>query len=404
MWLHPSAGSLALSESDYLQGNPIERAFLGIMLCAGLIILFKRRDKVAYYFRDNIYVYLFYIYAFMSIGWSEYQGTSFRRWIRATGDAIMVLLILTEDDQIEAIHHTLRRCAILLMPLSIFFIKYYSKMGISYSYDGSRMWTGVTTHKNSLGMFCAFLGIFLTWRLLRGWHKSVAMAIDGLLLVLTVYLLRGSRSSTSVGVFAIGMIMLVLGIYLKRNTRKLSSLVIATFMTLIILQGILVIYFDSSISSLFFSASARDSSFTGRLPVWNELIKIGIQRPILGVGYGGDWRISKTILEKTMFTSSVGVNAHNGYIHVFMDLGLVGLSIILLLIAQTYKKALRSIEQNQEMGILLLSFCLMIVFHNLTESTITRGTSFLWFLFLLSSIVVVKKTNVFQGIGQRHAC
>jgi len=392
LWIYPSLGSAEITGLDYIQGNPMERTFSGILLCVGIMVLYKRRNRFAYYFRDNIYLSLFYIYAFISIGWSDYQGASIRRWIRTTGDAIMVLLILTENDQKEAIDHILRRCAILLIPLSIVFIRYYSHIGISYSRDAGRMWIGVTTSKNSLGMLCGFIGIFLVWRLLRGWPQYKVMILDGFLLFLTLYLLRGSGSATSYVIFVIGIIILVLGTYLKGNIRKFNTLVVVTFLLLLILQGILISVFDESIPSLFFSAMARDPSFTGRAPLWLKLIKIGSQRPILGAGYGSVW-IRDSSLTRAIFNESIQFNAHNGYIHVFMDLGLIGLSLIFLLIAQTYKKIINSFDKSWETGILLLAFMLMIVFHNITEATITRGQNFLWFLFLLSSIIVVKKTG-----------
>lgn len=391
-WLSPGSRSFQLTEAEYMQGNPIERFFLVIMLSVGLALLSRRAKRVAYYFRDNFFIYLLYFYAFISIGWSDFQGMSLRRWIRAAGDVIMVLLILTEDDQRDAIVRVLRRCAILLIPLSFVYIRYFPQWGIAYHVDGTRMWTGVTNHKNTLGILCAFLGIFLTWRLIKEWRKPKVMVVDGFLLILALYLLRGSHSATSLVVYLIGVMILACVFYYKNDRRKLNSFLIVTVLVLLVLQGIFIYILDVSPTSLFFAATERDSSLTGRIPLWQELIAIGIQKPILGAGYGGIW-LSQAALAKSTFTARHKVNAHNGYIHVFLDMGILGLLLMFALIAHNYRRLLKSFEVNWEKGTLLLTLFLMIVFHNITESTFTRGTSFLWILFLLTCIVVVRKAR-----------
>lgn len=398
-WLHPGQRSVVLTELDYLQGNPIERAFLAVMLLMGVSILLKRRKKAVFYFRDNVYLYLILIYSFVSIGWSDYQGTSFRRWIRVVGDVIMILLILTEEVQLEAIVRVLRRCAIVLIPLSFIYIRYFSYWGVAYHVDGTRMWIGVTTHKNTLGILCAFLGIFLTWRLIQEWRKPKVVLMDGFLLLLALYLLRGSRSATSLVVYVVGLTILFSTFYFRSNPRKLNTFLIVTIVTLLVLQVIFVAVMDTSLSSIFLAATERDTSFTGRLPLWEELIGIGSQRPILGAGYGGIW-LDERNQGSQLFGIRHKINSHNGYIHVFMDLGLIGLSLILILIAQTYRRLLNSFEGHWQKGALLLTFFLMIVFHNITESTLTRGTSFLWILFLISSFVVSRRSDPSVELGE----
>jgi exopolysaccharide production protein ExoQ len=398
-WLNPGRKTAALSEIDYLQGNPIERIFLPVMLLLGLSILMRRSRKAAYYFRDNASLYFFLIYAFISIGWSDYQGMSFRRWIRLAVDAIMVLVILTEEDQLEAITRVLRRCAIVLIPLSFLYIRYFSHWGVAYHVDGSRMWIGVTTHKNTLGIMCAFLGIFLTWRLIQEWRKPHVLLLDGFLWLLSLYLLRGSRSATSLVVYVVGLAILLSTYLFRGDKKKLNSLLIAAFIILLALQVVFVAVLDTSLSSAFFAATERDASLTGRLPLWEELLKIGSQRPLLGSGYGGIW-LDERNRGSSLFDFRHKINAHNGYIHIFMDLGLLGLSLVLILIAQTYKRLLKVIESHWQKGALLLTLFLMIVFHNLSESTLTRGTSFLWLLFLLASFCVYQKPDPSVASGE----
>lgn len=394
LWIYPNLAAGERTEYDFIQGDSTERTFLLILICAGLIALYKKRHLFSVYFRDNIYLYAFYLYAFVSISWSDYQGVSVKRWVKAVSNVIMVLVILTEDEQGEAIDHILRRCAIVLVPLSVFFIKYYPQIGIQYSAEGTRMWVGVSGQKNGLGLLCALIGIYFIWRLTKEWPKP--SFLDGFLFLLTLYLMRGSHSATSYIIFVVGILILALEGWLKSDRKKLNRVVIIT----LFLLAIAITISGQTVSSAFFSVAGRDPSFTGRLPLWTELIKIGSRSPIFGVGYGNFWIVH--LREMWTQFNWRPLNGHNGYIDIFLDLGLVGLALLLFLIVQTYRKAIQSIGTNGKINGLLFVFLIMILLHNFTESSLGKEAHFLWLLFLLSSVVVVKKSPYLDVQSQQE--
>ena len=75
--------------------------------------------------KNNIWILVLFLYLGISILWSDFMGVSFKRWIRATGDLVMALVVLTEPAPYEAIKTLINRCAIVLIPLSLLFIKYF---------------------------------------------------------------------------------------------------------------------------------------------------------------------------------------------------------------------------------------------------------------------------------------
>jgi len=394
LWIYPSLASAERTEYDYIQGGSTERTFLLVLICAGLIALYKKRHVFAFHFRDNIYLYIFYFYALISIGWSDYQGVSVKRWVKAASNVIMVLVILTEEEPGEAFDHILRRCAIVLIPLSLFFIRYYPQIGIQYTGEGTRMWVGVAGQKNGLGLLCAFMGIYFIWRFIKDWPKL--RWLDGFLFLLTLYLLRGSHSATSYVIFVIGIAILALEVWLKSDLKKLNRVVTITFLCLAIVLSI----FGQPVSSAFLSAAGRDPSFTGRLPLWTELIRIGSRSAIFGEGYGNFWIAH--LGEMWDQFNWRPINGHNGYIDIFLDLGLVGLALLLFLIVHTYRKAIKSIGRNGEFRSLLFVFLIMILLHNFTESSLGKGAHFLWLLFLLSSVVIVKRPTLLDLPSQQE--
>ncbi len=159
-------------------GSSVDRNFLLAMILIGLCIL-KQRPGCGAILRDNRWLWFFYAYALFSVLWSDYPIVSFKRWIRDIGSVVMILIIVTEHDPVQALRQVFLRCAYLLIPLSILFIKYHPKIGVYYNgWTGERCLGGVTTSKNALAMLAMLSGIFLLWSLVdvarsSGWFKRI---------------------------------------------------------------------------------------------------------------------------------------------------------------------------------------------------------------------------------------
>jgi exopolysaccharide production protein ExoQ len=386
-WIHPGSMTSRAQDFNYVLGNPTERNFLIVLMAAGLVVLYRRRHKFSFPFKENSWLYIFYIYALLSVGWADYQGVSIKRWIRAIGDIIMVLVILTEDDQKEAMERVLHRCAIVLIPLSVVFIKWYRKIGVVFMRSSSPMWVGVSTHKNNLALLCAFSALLLIWRILKKWPKKDY--IDILLLLMTLYLLQGSRSATSYVVLLVGALVLAAEAMAKGNPKRLNAMVVVGLVVLVLFEGLLLSASNISSASFLFSATGRNSSFTDRVPLWQELLSRGRHHAILGAGFGGFWLGSLTGLwDKFVWHPT---NGHNGYLDTFLDLGIIGLIVLFFFLVRTYIKTKNGIEDHWGIVRLQLAFIVMILLHNVTETSLTMPTNYLWILVLMAALVVVKK-------------
>jgi O-antigen ligase len=387
MWFNPRRALIASSLQDYIQGNPIERLFLVTLISLGLIIIVHRRRSFSLPIGPNIWLFALYFFALVSIGWAEYQGVSFRRWFRAAGDIIMALVILSEYDQEEVLERVLRRCAIILIPLSVVLIRWFKPYGVLYNPHGAPFWAGVTTGKNELGLLCAYLGVFLVWRFIKQWPKKDLWDISVFLLIL--YLLYGARSSTSVVVLLAGTLLLIILTALKNDRRRFTAFIVLTIILILFLQWLSIGIFGESITPLFFSAAGRDATFTGRVLLWQELISIGTLHPLAGAGYGNFWIINmRRLWDKFDWGPT---NAHNGFLDIYLELGLIGLAILMLLIVRTYKKLLYSLGTGGNISRLLIVYFIMILAHNVTETHIMRPTNFLWILFLLMAMKISQK-------------
>ena len=75
--------------------------------------------------------------------------------------------------------------------------------------------------------------------------------------------------------------------------------------------------------------------------------------------------------------------AHNGYIEVYLNLGLLGLGSIALLLGQGYLKAVSAFRRDPALGGLLVAYFITEVTYNITEAGF-RMLHLEWFFLLLS--------------------
>jgi exopolysaccharide production protein ExoQ len=158
---------------------------------------------------------------------------------------------------------------------------------------------------------------------------------------------------------------------------KINRLIIIVFVAVLIVQAFLIAFFQTSIADIVFSSTGRDSSLTGRVPLWQELIRLGSRKPILGSGYASFWS-SRQVYELWDRVNWTPVSSHNGYIDIFMNLGLAGMGLLLLLLVNAYRNISKKIRADREFGGLAFVFFIIILLQNLTESTLAVANSFLW--------------------------
>ena len=106
--------------------------FYFALIAAGFCVLIKRQVRLSEIVRNNGWLIAFLLYCFISIAWSDFPFVAFKRWIKILGHPIMALIVLTEPDPEEAVKRLMKRCAYVVVPVSILFIKYYPQLGRSF--------------------------------------------------------------------------------------------------------------------------------------------------------------------------------------------------------------------------------------------------------------------------------
>lgn len=374
-------GIMVETPDDYLEGSPLDRAvFIGFIVAGSLLIL-KRKVNWAWATEKNRWIIVFFLYACLSVAWSDYPFVAFKRWVKGSGVLVMAMVILTEEDPLESLRWVFRKSAFLLIPFSILFIKYFPEYGRGYSvWNGAQYYTGVTTNKNTLGTICFMYGIFFIWDLLairRGVFSGDRKAglIDFLFLLMILYLFQKANSATSLICFIVGCSILVMMEMdsVKRNISRFGVYLIA-FM---LLFGALDVLFG--IGEAVVTALGRDMTFTGRVDIWDEVISMS-EDPVVGSGYETFWlgKRAQRMWDKFSWRPN---QAHNGYIEIYLHLGVAGLVLLLFLMLSSYKNILLRLASDPTLGSLRMTFFLTCILYNFAEAAFKLGL--LWFIFLL---------------------
>jgi O-antigen ligase len=368
---------------DYMQGSPIDRTVYLLLIMWGLLILFKRKVKWGEVFKQNRILFLFFVYCGLSVIWSDYAAVSFKRWIKGFGDYIMVLVVLTETFPADSVKAIIRKCAIILVPFSILLIRYFP-YGRIFTPWGEGEYVGVATSKNMMGTLCLIFGLYLFWALLTKQIKRDGSydkkELYGYLfyLALIVWLFSYAPSMTSVvclafGVFFVWVMKLNM---VRRNVNYFGYILLYVILIVTIIQ--VAVDLAPSLLKYF----GRDVTLTGRIPLWKQLLAMDINT-LYGSGYESFWlgdRLRGIWKEHWWMPNQ----AHNGFIEIYLNLGQIGLLLIVGILLSTYRKSIKEIKTNYEFGLFRIAMFFIILVFSQFEAAF-KGLHIMWFLLLLVS-------------------
>ena len=352
------------------------------MLTAGLLVLINRQVSLSEVLQRNGWIVAFTAYSFISIAWSDDPLITFKRCTKLFLHPVMALIILTEPDFEEALTQLMKRCAYVVVPISILLIRYYS-LGMSYDEDsGMPYMTGISGGKNGLGMDCLILGLFFFWYLLQTWQterntqrRNELWLIAGFLIGI-LYLLRLANSATS----AISLLLAILIIVFVGIRPTIKNFIGTYVLAALVLIAAAELAFG--ISGRLSESLGRGSTLTGRTDVWAACLKFQ-SSPILGEGFESFWMAERRAKIAALLHSKKGPGgAHNSYLDIYLDLGLIGLSILIGLFIATFWKIRIELFRNFEWGRLRLALFMAVLVRGLTESMFTTGSP-LWFVFYI---------------------
>ena len=128
----------------------------------------------------------------------------------------------------------------------------------------------------------------------------------------------------------------------------------------------------------------RDPTLTGRTEIWREVIPVILERPLLGHSIVSYWQLD--IVKNLQWWAAT---AHNGFLQILIDLGILGLALLVVQISSMFFHAVRWHGWQPGRGA-IWPICMVSIFvlYNLVEVMLMTENSIIWVLVVATSLGV----------------
>jgi exopolysaccharide production protein ExoQ len=367
------------------EGNPLDLAFfLGLMIAATIILVRRKVNWQGFVFQNKVLV-LTYVFLALSATWAEEGFPTLKRSIKDFGCVLVALVLHSEKSPFEAIKIICVRLSYLLFPLSVLFIKYYPDIGRVASRGGDAMFCGVAGHKNTLGLMVFVFGLIIVADLMElrqnqgKTKRRKEIRIRYVMLAMGLWLLITCDSATALLCFILGCVL----VWWTGRLLRARSPQRILFRAFGILVAVLLIEAIFRPSAFVFQALGRDETLTGRTEIW-AMVKEAPTNPIVGCGFYSYWSTESALRISEIYLGTL-TTAHNGFLEMYLDGGIVGVGLLVTLLLIGGKEAVRNMLAGTLFGRIRITFWVLALLYNNSETSFFRLEP-LWFMLLVVMI------------------
>lgn len=206
----------------------------------------------------------------------------------------------------------------------------------NYRYDpmsGSYSLMGYFGSKNMVG-FVAQIGFIAGMSMLfmpLGRWRHLVLSICPIVLSLICLELSKSGTSQLALLASIAGVLIMLGILRLPRSLRIAASSIAVLVAITAAGW----FITSGGQGIVLESMGKDKTLTGRTYLWQQGIETALERPVLGYGYSAFWVEGQPRAERYWFHFNIesreGFHFHNSYIHAFVDIGGIGLMLVVLI-------------------------------------------------------------------------
>jgi len=359
-----------------------------LMLTALSIWNLNKHNLISGFFetlKRNWIILPFLIFSGFSIFWSVFWEISLCRWL------VLLFTIITGGYiglryDIKDIIKLLSFFGVYILFLSSILVFFIPSIGVMNYYSIQGAWKGLYWHKNHMGLIAAFINILILINIVYSLQsKEKHIIIWGLLYLFSLLFVYQSDSVAAyiTTIFLHGVILLAL-ILLKFGNKIRNSHYLIFIMVLIF--AFLILYINAD---RFFGIFNRNTTLTGRVPMWAYLFDAYIsKRPLGGYGFNAFWYLASHQLAVQQAAGYPGpiIIADNGFIDILVNTGYGGLILFIIFYCgawwRSIKYASQAIDINGFFPVILMSYTLLA---NISWSLIFENESF--FMLVMISVL-----------------
>jgi len=385
-----------------LEGSSVDAGVYAVLMALGFLVVIQRRRVARQYLVRMGPILVYSLYCLISVSWAPYTGPAFKRWTKDVGDIVMALIIATEADPIRSLQVFFSRIGFVLLPFSVFMIR-YTASGRMFDPEGGPMNVGVNTNKNTLGLIVYVVALGTVWSIRRllsdrsAPNRRRRLIAQFTLLGFGIVLLWMAHSSTSIACFLLGV-----GLIFATNMKAMKgrpSRVHALCASLTVAASIVLLI--GGIGSVA-GVLGRQSTLSGRTLIWAALIPAN-SNPLFGAGFDSFWTSPDAeIFHRNLLNwyHAEQINeAHNGYIEVYLNLGWIGLVLFSTVLLFGYRRAVAAFRYDPSAAGLMLAFIVAGASYSITEAGFRTMTS-MWIMLLTAMVCSV---GISSGLWNRSS-
>lgn len=357
------------------EGSPLTQALWAVAYLIVALFAISMYRQILPLVRANKCLCFLVLLAIVSAAWSQDTVGTLRQGIAlllTTLFGIEIAVRYSIRKQLRLACIVLGSVVLLSIPVQIFLAGDLS------------VWFGVFSNKNTFGRIIVFAAAAFLSRPRRS--RRDTLLIVGLMVIAGALVVASHSAGSLVELVAIAMISWALSALRWRPSR----LIITAALSLLI--AIPTVYLALNNLDRVTAVLGRDTTLNGRTELWRFVGEGIASRPILGHGYGVFWEFSSQ--EATRIRGAIGwdaPSAHDGYMDLLLDVGLVGLLLYAVAYAVTVRRAVVLFRRGPASDIIWPLLLLAEIFLcQITEASIVTPHSIYWILYVAAVFSVSK--------------
>jgi O-antigen ligase len=364
--------------------NLVNQIFYSLVFILAVFSLIPVKEKLSSLILKEKFLTLFLLWCTLTLIWSDFSLTAAKRLFQ-----IFTVVLAGYSFLLHDFTHSdlLRNIKYIMYPYLV--ISILSCLLVPGALDPNfKTWRGLATDKNNLGQIGLACTVF-SYMIYKNEEYFYSRMTAIVMLTISILLLIGSMSSTSIIILAIILCLAVLywvsKIFEETGYAKIiAGLIIVTFAV----AAISVIIFAPEVFNLFTELFGKDSTFSGRTDLWTY-ISFEISKHLwLGTGYQSFWLVENVNIEM-LYKVFVWLpnQAHNGYLDIINEVGLIGFFFFLLFLGNYFYRALKIKNDPGWKWFLIIA-----VVSNMQESSFFRPGRLMNFLIILTYQIAILYT------------
>ncbi|MFY9805029.1 MAG: O-antigen ligase family protein [Candidatus Acidiferrales bacterium] len=337
--------------------------------------------------RENKFLVALVLLAVLSTIWSEDPGLTLRRSAALVGTTLFGVDFAVRysiRDQLRLLAIALGGIVALSVVVQVFFPGQIPTVDLAYPHA----WVGLFEQKNVF----ARIVVLATMVILTAVRRSPGGILTAVLAVAAaIGLIVATESMTSFLALGGMMLVLLLAPTLRWTARVRRA--VQLFGAVIAAPALyLLVHYRNSLTEMM----GRNSSLTGRVQIWGYSLASIALKPILGYGYSAFWVASAEATRIDAALNWTVPHAHNAYIELALELGLVGLAtyVVAYLLAIKRAAVFMRLEPGNSAKWPLVYLCFVFL-HSFTENHFVVGNSIYWMLFVAAACSVTQVAPAF---------